>query len=178
MTLKNLAYYPLTPEGITNYLADLKCGNGKRNYYVSVRAFCNWLYKNGRIPGNPISLVPPPKPKRKLLSSPTSEEVDRIISTAKCLRDKCLVSLAFSSGLRLSELSRIQISDIDFDTMTIRVLVKGNREAKSVFDERTKHLLKEHIGDRASVCLQGAGASLKMSAKLQIRNVLLAIIHN
>jgi site-specific recombinase XerC len=65
----------------------------------------------------------------------------------------------------LSGLSRIQISDIDFDTMTIRVVVKGNREAKPVFHDRTKHLLKEHI-DRASGCLDGAGASLKMSAKL------------
>jgi hypothetical protein len=61
--------------------------------------------------------------------------------------------------------------------MTIRAVVKGNREAKAVFHDRTKHLLKQHI-DRASGCPQGGGASLKMSAKLQIRDMLLAMIHN
>jgi site-specific recombinase XerD len=73
MTLRKLIGYPLTPEGITDYLSNLPCGNGKRNYYIAVRAFCNWLHRSGYIPTNPISLVPPPKTKKKLLAPPTAE---------------------------------------------------------------------------------------------------------
>jgi integrase/recombinase XerD len=79
------------------------------------------------------------------MSSLTVQQVDTIIEVADTLPEKCMVSLAFSSGLRLSELARIKIPDIDFETMTIRVVVKGNREARAVFDERTKELIKELI---------------------------------
>ena len=117
----------LTPQGITDFLHSLNCGNAKHAYYRALRAICGWLYVNGCISNNPITLVPPPKTKRKLLSSPTEKDVDRIINSASYLRDKCLVSLAFSSGLRLSELARIDVSDIEFENMTIR----GKRQSRS-----------------------------------------------
>jgi site-specific recombinase XerD len=91
MTLNRLIGYSLSPDSISKFLAELSCGNGKRNYYVAVRALCNWLYKNGHITENPISHVPRPKTRRRLLSSPAEKDVDRIINSVGLLRDKCLV---------------------------------------------------------------------------------------
>ena len=110
-TLKKLATYELTSENISDFLFNLPCGNGKKNYYVAIRALCNWLHKTGNIESNPIKLIDPPKTRRKLLTSPTDKQVDNIIRSTELPHEKCLVALAFSSGLRLSELSRIEVAD-------------------------------------------------------------------
>ena len=48
MTLNRLIGYSLSPDGINKFRADLPCGNGKRNYYVAIRAFCNWYPARSR----------------------------------------------------------------------------------------------------------------------------------
>jgi hypothetical protein len=42
-TLDNFVGYPITPEGISSYLASLSCHNGKAKFYSCLRALCNWL---------------------------------------------------------------------------------------------------------------------------------------
>ncbi|MFO8010304.1 MAG: tyrosine-type recombinase/integrase [Dehalococcoidia bacterium] len=148
MTLKNLTRYPLNSQGIARYLGELKCSNGRRNYYVGVRAFCNWLYERGYIDSNPIRDVPVPKTRKRMLSAPSERQVEEIIEAAETITEKCLVSLAFSSGLRLSELARVDVRDVDMDSMTVRVVVKGNRETRAVFDERTAEYLNAQINGR------------------------------
>ena len=110
-----------------------------------MRALCSWLHKNGYIEENPIKLVDSPHVAKKLLPSVTDEQVKLLIETADSLRDKCIVSLLFDSGLRLSEICSIQSSDIDWNTNTLRVVVKGNREAKAAFTPNTATLLREYM---------------------------------
>jgi integrase/recombinase XerD len=88
--------------------------------------------------------------ERKLLSAPTAREVEIILSYCHDLEERCFIALAFSSGLRLSELCRIQIQDIDLEAKTLRTVCKGNKEALAVFDARTKDFLTELIADRQS----------------------------
>lgn len=58
-------------------------------------------------------------------------------------RDRAIISLLFDSGLRLSEMASIRTGDTGWNSSTLRVVVKGKREAKAVFTERTASLLKE-----------------------------------
>ncbi len=71
--LKN---YPLTPQGINKFLADLKCGNAKHAYYRAIKALCNWGEKEGYIKDNPIKRIDAPKVSKQILPSLTSEQVN------------------------------------------------------------------------------------------------------
>ena len=135
----------LTAAGINNFLASLTCGNGKFAYFRAIRAFCIWLYRNGHIEENPITLVDSPHVARKLLPSITEQQLDMLIESTDTLRDTCIVSLLFDSGLRLSEMCAIKCDGIDWDINILKVVVKGNREAKATFTPKTATLLKEYL---------------------------------
>jgi integrase len=68
-----------------------------------------------------------------------------LLDAADNLRDKAIISLLFDSGLRLAEVCSIKPDDIDWSTNTLRVVVKGNREAKACFTHATATLLNEVI---------------------------------
>ena len=83
----------LKPDAINAFLAQLTCANGKNAYYRAIRAYCNWLYRQGHIKDNPITRVDPPKMTRIILPSLTPTEVDYLIEQAETLRDKAIISL-------------------------------------------------------------------------------------
>ena len=84
--------YPLTTHGITLYLNDLPCGNGKAKLYSCLRALFNWLYQNDYIPTNPIKQVPPPKVQQRLLPAVSQEQLQTLINHCRCERDIALLS--------------------------------------------------------------------------------------
>ncbi|MFC1897707.1 tyrosine-type recombinase/integrase [Chloroflexota bacterium] len=86
-----------------------------------------------------------PHVAKKLLPSVTEEQVQILLKTTDSLRDKCVITMLFDSGLRLSEVCNIKHSDIDWSTNTLNVLVKGNREAKAAFTPNIANLLQEYI---------------------------------
>jgi integrase len=144
--LTPLLDYPLTAEGINLFLNSLTCGNGKFSYFRAIRTFCSWLYRNGYLKDNPIRLVDKPNVTRKILPSITEQQMQIVFDAADNLRDRCIVSLLFDSGLRLSEICSIKTSNIDWASNTLRVIVKGNREEKAAFTPKTAALLKQQLG--------------------------------
>jgi integrase/recombinase XerC len=137
----------LSPQGISLFLANLRCGNAKHSYFRAIRAFCNWSYKEGLVKDNPIDRVDTPIVAKKLLPSITIEQFSLLIEATDNLRDKCIVSLLFDSGLRLSEIANIEVSNIDWNSNILSVVVKGNREAKAVFTPKTATLLKTYLAN-------------------------------
>ena len=109
----------VTGQEVNRFLDNLSCSNGgKHAYYLSLRAFYNWLYSPKSELGlnpqnNPMLLVDAPKVGRGILPSLTSEQVDYLIEQAECVRDKAVISLFADSGLRLSELANINPTNID-----------------------------------------------------------------
>jgi site-specific recombinase XerD len=130
---------------INLFLSNLNCHNGKNAYYRAIRAFCNWLYRQGYIKENPITKVDPPKMTRIILPSLTPEQVDYLIQSAENIRDKAIVSLFADSGMRLNELLNIKEGHIDWDTQTIIIWGKGGKQRKAPFTKRTAKLLREHL---------------------------------
>jgi len=137
----------LTTEGINNFLSSLTCGNGRFAYFRAIRALCTWLHRSGRIEENPMKLVDRPYVAKKLLPSITEEQVQLLLNAAENLRDRCIIAVLFDSGLRLSEVCNIKPGDIDWGTNTLKVVVKGNREAKAAFTPKTATLLKEYLAN-------------------------------
>lgn len=66
-------------------------------------------------------------------------------------RDMAIVDLALNTGLRVSALTEINISDIDFANQTINVVEKGNKSTKVEFDSQTANLLKTWIAKREKI---------------------------
>ena len=140
-----IANYELTPSGINSFLSNLNCGNGRNAYYRAIRAFCNWLYRQGYIEDNPITKVDAPKMMRVLLPSLSPEQVDFLIDAAECVRDKAIVSLFADSGIRLNELLTIRLHDVDWESHTVTVWGKGGKQRKAPFTNRTADLMAEML---------------------------------
>ena len=137
--------YPLNPEGINHFLSDLKCGNAKHAYYRAIRALCNWAEKEGLITDNPIKHIDVPKVKSQILPSLTEDEVNYLIEHADNARDRAIISLFADSGMRLSELTSVKTSDIDWENQTIIIWGKGGKQRKAPFTDRTSGLMRECI---------------------------------
>jgi site-specific recombinase XerD len=123
---------------------------GEHAYYRCLHAFYCWLYSSKSGFGldaqqNPILAVDPSKVDKKILPSLTPEQVDYVIEQAKCVRDKCIISLFADSGLRLSELGNINPANINWQERLIKVRCKGNKEGFAVFGQRTESLLRQWL---------------------------------
>jgi len=123
--------YPLTPDGIKGFLDNLSCGNGKWNYFKSLRALINWLFRSGYIPDNPITLVETPKRQKKLLAAITEAQYNILLQHCS-ERDKAIISLLWHSGMRLSEAASVRANDFNWEEGTVVILGKGNRYRKCI----------------------------------------------
>ena len=139
--------YELTPNSINLFLSELSCHNGKNAYYRAIRAFCNWIYRQGYIKENPIARVDAPKMTKAILPSLTSAQVEYLIQQAENIRDKCIISLFADSGIRLSELVNVKVSHIDWESNAIIVWGKGGKQRKAPFTRRTAEMLRQVVRD-------------------------------
>lgn len=124
----------------------------KRRYLSSVFSL---LKKHKKIAENPMDMVEQIKYRSKLKQPLVAEEIDNIknvISNEKNnmikRRNTAILKLFLDSGLRVSELSNINISDINFDRKEIKVLGKGNKERIVLFSDDTLNEIKEYLKHR------------------------------
>ena len=96
------------------------------------RSFYGWLLKQGRIAANPAATVRAPKAVRKL---PQVLDVDEAVQLVELstdaplgLRDRALLELFYSSGLRLAEVCMLRWDDLDFAQGLVTVLGKGSKQ--------------------------------------------------
>lgn len=101
-------------------------------YRSHLKNFFAYLKQQGMVENNPVELVQTPKIKRKLPEVLDVDTVFKLVDIAVdsevAVRDKAILELFYSSGLRLSELSQLRWCDLDFDSGLVRVLGKGNKE--------------------------------------------------
>lgn len=126
------------------FLAKLKeRGYTERSIYtaaVAVKRFMEYLGLRENLKGFEL-----PKRPSELPRYLTPEEVEAMINAAKSARDKLVVSLLYSTGMRVSELVSVKVSDVNLEEGSIRVKGKGNKERLVFFDNRTRHLLLEYL---------------------------------
>lgn len=102
-------------------------------YMTSIKRFFQFLEDNNYIHKNPTITLSKVKISRKLPEVLSFYEVDKILQMPKVddvagLRDKAILELLYSSGLRVSELINLKINDLFFDDEIVRVLGKGSKE--------------------------------------------------
>ena len=96
------------------------------------RSFYAWLLRHGRIAASPAAAIRAPKAPRKLPQVLDPDEVKVLVEVPTDaplgLRDRALLELFYSSGLRLSELCALRWRDLDFDGGLVTVLGKGGKQ--------------------------------------------------
>jgi integrase/recombinase XerC len=97
----------------------------------ALRSFCNFLLREGVLKINPAVDVQAPKAKKRLPATIDVDQMARLLSfrtdEEMSIRDKAMMELFYSSGLRLSELVGLDLLDIDLIDRTVRVLGKGSK---------------------------------------------------
>lgn len=98
----------------------------------AVRTFFHFLAREGVCRGNPGVDVQAPKAPRRLPKTVDVDQMAQLLDTAVDesleVRDKAIVELLYSSGLRLAELIGLDLVDLDLSDRTVRVLGKGRKE--------------------------------------------------
>ncbi|MGE5225360.1 MAG: site-specific tyrosine recombinase XerD [Planctomycetaceae bacterium] len=98
----------------------------------SVRSFHRFLLREGIVEADPAAGVVRPKLPRALPHPLGVEEVERLLGspdqTAAGLRDRAILELLYGAGLRVSELTALDVDDVDLEDGFVRVLGKGGKE--------------------------------------------------
>ena len=96
-----------------------------------LRDFYKFLIKQSYIKSNPMDMIDSPKMYKKLPKALSVEEVDKLLNiklqTPYDYRNKAMLELMYATGMRISELINLKLTDIDFENETIRVLGKGSK---------------------------------------------------
>jgi len=97
----------------------------------ALRSFYGYLLREGAAKRNPALDVRAPKTKKRLPKTLDADQMARLldfrVADSLSTRDKAIMELFYSSGLRLSELVNLELSAIDLKDRTVRVLGKGNK---------------------------------------------------
>jgi tyrosine recombinase XerC len=145
---------------LRKYLAVLKEKNlGSRSVgrrLSALRSFFRFLSREGYIKSNPILMLSSPKLDKHLPSFMTEEEVRKLIESAFArsekdvsgLRDRAIMEVFYSSGLRISELVGLNLDDIDFISGIVKVRGKGKKERIVPIGEAALSAIRKYLDKR------------------------------
>ena len=174
---------------IRSYLAALAAKSATKKTILrrlsSLRSFYKFLVKEHLVEYNPLDDIESPKLDKRIPPSLTYAEVERLFeqpdtSSYLGFRDRCIMELFYSSGLRISELVGLNREDLDERNFRLRVMGKGKKERivpitqtaagwlKSYLDHRERHLdIDDHKGqvDEEAIFLN------KWGERLTVRSV-------
>lgn len=124
--------------------------------HSALRSFFKFLVLDGFIDSDPTELLESPKKSKHLPEVLTLEEVDAIISTIDLSqpfgqRDRAIIEMLYSCGLRVSELCNLKLSDLFLDEGFIRVVGKGDKQRLVPVSPRAEQELKLWFIDRNAI---------------------------
>jgi integrase/recombinase XerC len=121
---------------IRRYLALLHKSHKKSSIgrkLATLRAFFKFLLREGKVVKNPAELVATPKREKRIPFHLTIDEVIALINAPKgnkllSLRDQVILEILYSCGMRVSELTSLDLANIDLEAGLVRIMGKGNKE--------------------------------------------------
>lgn len=146
---------------IRSYLALLFQKNGATSIarkLSSLRSFFKYYVKKGEIAQNPAKIIKSPKIPKRLPKFLNVDEVNALlaaqINTTKTKygkRDQAILEFLYSSGLRVSELTGLNMNQIDWDEALVRVTGKGNKERIVPIGGQAMTALRDYLTERAQI---------------------------
>ncbi len=117
----------------------------------AIRSFFTYLVEHGRVKDDPSEELELPKVSRRLPRVLTVEEVDDLLeqparsNSPIALRDRAMLEVAYATGVRVSELVSMKLSDVNLATGDIRCIGKGNKERVIPLSATAVHALQEYL---------------------------------
>lgn len=138
---------------LRRYLAILGEGTKARNTLLrkraSLRSFLKFLHREKFLASDPSSDLPSPKKERRLPGVLSEDQVRALLTPPAAgpssARDRALLELLYSAGLRAGELASLDVEDVDFWGGTVRVTGKGRRERLVPAGETALSALRDHL---------------------------------
>lgn len=163
------------------WLADQK-KKGSSNSTISrrsstVRVFSTWAFQKGLIKTDPAVRLISPKVNRTLPNVLAQKQASNLMQTASNLedeensvtirmRDHAVLEVLYSSGIRVSELTGLDIKDLDFTRCTMRVIGKGNKERVVPFGQPAKEAIQTYLTKaRAELANEKSGNALFLGTR-------------
>lgn len=159
---KNYDYKKLNNNDIRNYLKHLDFLKYSKNSISrnlsSIRTFYKFLLNKEIVKSNPFKNISNPKKEKKLPNFLNYEEIELIFEsidtkTPLGLRNRCIIEILYDTGIRVSELVNIKISDIDFNEKTINIFGKGKKERIVYFGYYLYDILNDYIKNSRIILL-------------------------
>jgi integrase/recombinase XerC len=134
----------------------------------AARSFYEYLIREGAAENNPALEVRAPKSKKRLPATLDADQMGRLLSfrvdDSLSARDKAMMELFYSSGLRLGELVGLDVAAVDLAERTVRVLGKGAKTRIVPVGRHAVDAVKKWLIERAIVAAEGSGATAKTAA--------------
>jgi integrase/recombinase XerD len=124
----------------------------------SLRMWCRYLVDRGHLDDNPAALLDMPKTPQTMPDVLTPEEVERLLAVPglanpRAIRDTAMLEILYATGMRVSELVRLAVGDIDFDRCLVRCFGKGRKERMVPIGEQARARLLHYMRDaRPKLC--------------------------
>ena len=164
----NELYYQLEPECIKQkhieefltYVYDLGLGERSQARILSgIKSFYYYLLLEDIVTADPTELIQGPKPNRKLPDILSVDEIDALmeavdVSKPEGHRNRAIIEVLYSCGLRVSELVNLQLSNVYFDEGFIRVIGKGDKERLVPIGNKAIKQVKIYLSKRVNSPIQ------------------------
>ena len=133
---------------------------------AAVRSFLRFTLGPTRVPDASLS----PKKPQRLPEAPKREQVEELIDSvdgdgALGLRNRALVELVYSAGLRSAEAVGLDLSDVDFEQELVRVRGKGGKERIVPLGEEAAHVVARYLREARPELARGANDALFLSTR-------------
>jgi site-specific recombinase XerD len=161
------------------HLGGLKYGAAAiRRKLAVLRRFFHFLKRDGHRPDNPAADIQNIRLPKRLPKALPLKDVMKLIGTKpeagqpelRWRRDIAILELLYASGIRRAELVGINVSDVDFDERTIRVIGKGNKQRVAFFNHATADALTAYLRVRPR-CKDGALFVSRQAQRLSYQQV-------
>lgn len=115
---------------------------------IIINGFFEWTANEGYTTSNPVRPIKPIKYEAKERQPMTQLELERVRLACRTTRDKAIVEMLYSTGCRVSELSGLDLSDVNFETKEVKLFGKGSKHRTSFINAKAEIALKEYLNER------------------------------
>jgi integrase/recombinase XerD len=164
---KKLAAADVTRDDVADFLGSLyRSGLDSRSvarHLVTLRGFFRWALREGEIAADPTENVESPRMWKKLPGCLSLDEVERLLAapdakTVYGARDKAMLELLYSTGLRVSELCGVRLGDLDRRAGVVRTLGKGSKERLVPVGRQALAAVEQYLRDARPRLAEGRAA--------------------
>jgi len=148
---------------IREWMASLHSDQKKKSSIArklaALRTFFQFLVREGMLELNPAKLVSTPKLEKKLPNHLSIEEAIRFIETPDVetdlgKRDRAMLELMYATGVRVAELTTLNVGDVDFQNQLIRVTGKRRKQRIVPFGDPAGEAIRNYLGVREKFLFQ------------------------